>query len=246
MKVAFVGPSIYPNASVRAVHGSAIVWRGPARQGDIVRAVRDGAVAIALIDGLYGTLAAVWHKEILFALSEGVRVIGGASLGALRAVECAPFGMEGFGVVFEDYASGRRVDDGDVALLHAPAELDFAPLTETLVDLDATLSSFVERDLLSDIAARRLTEAARTTFFWDRTTELICERAGFGSDEVDDFVALYEAERVFQKRADAMLVLDRLIASADVRKSRPTSWQPNATRSFRRLVSGGSTRRPLR
>jgi hypothetical protein len=71
--------------------------RPPAVQGDILDAVRAGVCAIGLIDGHFEFAAPVWHKEILFALSIRVRVLGAANRGALRASECAAFGMVGVG-----------------------------------------------------------------------------------------------------------------------------------------------------
>ena len=65
MKVVFVGPSL---------HGASIDWSGleprpPAAQGDVFAAVKQGATAIGLIDGYFGSTASVWHKEILFGRS---------------------------------------------------------------------------------------------------------------------------------------------------------------------------------
>ena len=69
----------------------------PGEAGDLYRAARGGARVIGLVDGVFEDRPTVWHKEILWALDRGVRVLGAASLGALRAAECAPFGMEGVG-----------------------------------------------------------------------------------------------------------------------------------------------------
>ena len=38
---------------------------------------------IAIIDGYFERMAAVWHKEILVALERGIAVWGAASMGAL-------------------------------------------------------------------------------------------------------------------------------------------------------------------
>ena len=78
--VIFAGPSrgtwaLRADASV-SVHP-------PAQQGDVYRAVVAGARTIGLVDGYFEGVPAVWHKEILFALSEGVHVLGAASMGAL-------------------------------------------------------------------------------------------------------------------------------------------------------------------
>lgn len=127
--VVFAGPSIHGIAGQFA----GLDLRGPAACGDILDAVGQGIKVIGLIDGLYGDCAAVWHKEILYALSAGVTVFGAASMGALRAAECAAFGMIGIGHVFEDYRDGRRFSDADVAVNHAPRELGYSPLTRWLM-----------------------------------------------------------------------------------------------------------------
>lgn len=235
MKVVFAGPSLYPFEGVRAAYPADITWNGPARQGDIARAVHNGACAIALIDGLYGTIASVWHKELLFALERGLRVIGGASLGAIRAAECAPFGMEGVGTIFNRYRSGDLIDDGAVALLHAPAELGYAPLTETLVDMQATFASLAYMRLLTTAEATRLSGCAEAMFFGDRTSDEVVARAGFRGVEATRLSTLIETHRVRLKRQDALRVLDRLMAlPSDL--SRPAhGWVSSATRSYRML-----------
>lgn len=67
--VVFAGPSIH---GIAGEHMSGLDLRGPAACGDIFDAARQGVGTIGLIDGLYGDCAAVWHKEILFALASGV------------------------------------------------------------------------------------------------------------------------------------------------------------------------------
>src|SRR5436853_151187 len=115
MKIIFAGPSLYGFDSSAAHPGCEPVEnRGPAAQGDIARAVVDGATAIGLVDGRYEDVAAPWHKEILYAIEQGVHVFGAASMGALRAAECAAFGMTGIGAVFERYHSGELTDDAAV------------------------------------------------------------------------------------------------------------------------------------
>src|SRR5581483_2813112 len=84
---------------------------------------------------------AVWHKEILWALTQGIHVYGSASIGALRAAELAPFGMVGVGRIFEAYRDGRLEDDDEVAVVHGPAEHAFQVHSEALVNLRATLAA---------------------------------------------------------------------------------------------------------
>ena len=62
--------------------------------------------AVGIIDGYFQQVPSVWHKEILWAMAQGVHVFGSASMGALRAAELAPFGMRGVGLIFEAYRDG--------------------------------------------------------------------------------------------------------------------------------------------
>ena len=55
-------------------------------------------------------------------------------MGALRAAECAAYGMEPVGEMARAYASGRLDDDAAVALVHAPPEFGSQPMSEPLVD----------------------------------------------------------------------------------------------------------------
>ena len=117
--VIFAGPSI----SAADVQG--ILERRVPAAGRPGRRLPRGAarpVAIGLIDGYFERVPAVWHKEILWALSQGIHVFGSASMGALRAAELAPFGMVGVGAIFEAYRDGILEDDDEVAVAHGPAE----------------------------------------------------------------------------------------------------------------------------
>lgn len=198
MKVVFAGPSL-PDAPNFAAKDLEI--RPPATQGDIMNALKSGAKAIGLIDGQFEFVAPVWHKEILYALSEGVPVLGASSMGALRAVECEAFGMIGIGQIFGDYKTGRRWDDGDVALLHAPRELAYAPLSVPLVNVDATLRRAQVLGLLPQDDCERISIAARRLFFKDRTWRQIAENAGIASEVLR---AILAEAWVDQKRLDAL------------------------------------------
>ena len=100
MIVVFLGPSL-PLAAARSELDA--VYRGPVAQGDVYRAVTGGDApeAIGIVDGQFDHVPAVWHKEILWAMDQGIHVYGSASMGALRAAELHAFGMEGVGTIFE-------------------------------------------------------------------------------------------------------------------------------------------------
>src|SRR5262245_59077732 len=113
--VVFSGPSL-PRPQAAAHPG--LEWRPPVRQGDVYRAARSKPALIGVIDGYFETVATVWHKDILWAMTQGIHVYGAASIGALRAAELADFGMKGVGSIFHQYHTGALADDDEVALLH--------------------------------------------------------------------------------------------------------------------------------
>ncbi len=150
-------------------------WLPPAECGDVWRVVRAGARIVVLIDGRYASVPAPWHKEIHWALANGVRVIGAASMGALRAAEMHPFGMVGVGQVFTMYLTGAITADDEVAIAHGDASTDWTQLNDTLVDcriiadaaagagvITAEQAAAVVADLKSAFYPhRRLRESAR-------------------------------------------------------------------------------------
>jgi len=229
VKVLFVGPSL-PDAE--ALAGPDIEIRAPACQGDVMQAIKDGATAIGLIDGQFELVAPVWHKELLFALSKGIFVFGAASMGALRAVECAAFGMAGIGRIFEDYRVGRRIDDGDVALLHAPAELAYMPLTIPLVSLDATVAEARRLELLSEDLCMEIARIARRIFFKDRTWKRIAEAADI---ELPRLQAVVRRAWTDQKRLDSLELLAVLVKGEVGLPPVLKSWQFNRTSLWRTM-----------
>ncbi len=124
--VIFAGPSLPPSV---AAGFAGIEWRPPVRQGDIYLAALSSPAIIGIIDGYFEIVPTVWHKEILWAMDQGIHVYGGASIGALRAAELADFGMTGIGQVYEQYRAGRLTDDDEVAVLHGPEEVGYVQVT---------------------------------------------------------------------------------------------------------------------
>jgi hypothetical protein len=104
----FIGPTLAAEEA-RAIWPDA-VYMPPVRQGDVYRVVtRLRPDAIGIVDGYFAHVPSVWHKEILYALAEGIPVYGSASMGALRAAELAQFGMVGVGAIFEAYRTGLGI-----------------------------------------------------------------------------------------------------------------------------------------
>jgi hypothetical protein len=238
VKILFVGPTLYGDVrDGRLAAAPEIECRGPAAQGDIAKAVLAGATAIGLVDGRYEDVAAPWHKEILFGLSEGVAMLGAGSLGALRAAECAAFGMIGVGLIYERLAAGDIIDDSDVAQLHAPAEMGYLPLTEAFVNVDATLRNLAASHLLDQATSLRLAEVGRSIFFKQLTFERIFELCALPGTEGARLATLVLANRIDLKRQDAMTLVRRMGELPSARGAKPATWQMAQPIIWQRFIS---------
>ncbi len=191
-----------------------IDFRPPARCGDMTRAVGSRPAVIGLIDGVFETTAAVWHKEIVYALSEGVVVFGAASIGALRAVELEPFGMIGVGDIFRAYRDGTLEDDDEVAVQHGPAELGFLPLTEAMVNVRATFDAAIRAGILLSEEGEAICRAAKSLFYKHRTWgRILADGAAAGVTEgvLKQFAEWRVANSVDLKRRDALQLVDAML-----------------------------------
>ncbi len=244
MKIAvFLGPTL-PAGEAREALGDAEILP-PAAQGDLYRAARDGAAIIGLVDGYFDRVSSVAHKEVLWALSHGVHVVGAASMGALRAAELAAFGMEGVGDVYAQLARGDLVDDDEVAVAHGPADEGYRRASEAMVDIRATLAAALAAAVIGEDTRARIVRAAKGLFYPDRAYPLVLARAeaeGANASEVHALRAFLPAGRVEQKRIDALALLERLRA---LREAAPGPRQvgfafshTDAWEAIRRRVDG--------
>ncbi len=208
--VIFIGPTI-PEADVLSIIDA--VCLPPAAQGDVYRAMALEPQCIGIIDGYFNGVAAIWHKEILWALAQGVHVFGASSIGALRAAELAEFGMKGVGRIYEDYRCGKLEDDDEVAIIHGPAELGFIPLCEPMVNIRATLEFAVGENILTEIDRQALCEFAKSRLYSERTWEALIAFAGahvLDAPNAQKFETWLQNSRVDQKHIDAVAMLEAM------------------------------------
>jgi hypothetical protein len=210
--IVFVGPTL-PTAEVQARLPGARVLP-PVAVGDVLALARRRGVAsighIAIIDGAFERMAAVWHKEILIALERGIAVWGAASMGALRAAELARFGMRGVGGIYRDFAAGRLVADDEVAVAHLPAEYGHRATSEALVNLRHGIA---RAPMLSPRTRQALIALARARFYRERSWDALiadARTAGLPRRQLDALAAWRKPDR---KAADARLLLRRLAAA---------------------------------
>src|SRR6266480_2847148 len=170
----FTGPTI---SRAEASAELKAVYLPPAAEGDVYRVALHRPQAIGIIDGYFQSVPTVRHKEILWAMSCGIHVFGCASIGALRAAELLPFGMEGVGTVFELYRDGILEDDDEVAVAHGPAEMGFLACSEAMVNIRQTLQKAERLSIISTELRAALEKIGKELFYPDRSYPMLIRRA---------------------------------------------------------------------
>ncbi len=218
----FVGPSL-PREEI-AGNGE-FECLPPAAQGDVYRAAQTKPAAIGIIDGYFEGVPSVWHKEILWAMSQGIHVYGSASMGALRAAELHEFGMEGTGLIFEAYRDGVLEDDDDVAVLHGPEEVGYAAVSEPMVNIRFTLERAETDGILGPETRNRLERQAKQMFYQERSWEALLNLAGqtLPEAELTPLRSWLPLGKVDQKRRDALAMLEAM------RKRHSAECEPKRT-----------------
>ena len=182
----------------------------PAAAGDVYRLWRRHPRAIGIVDGCFGHVPAVWHKEILWVMEHGVHVFGAAGLGALRAAELGSFGMRGTGWVYEAFRDGTLDRDDEVAVRHAAAEDGYRPLSEAMVNIRRTLRAAQDQDVISAATLDTLAAAGAALFYRDRTWADLLRAAEAARADPGELGALRRwlpAGRIDQQADDATAML---------------------------------------
>jgi hypothetical protein len=207
----YAGPTI-SRADVPSVPN--LVWLPPASQGDVFALVEENRPwSIGIIDGYFERSPAVSHKEILWAMSQGVHVYGAASMGALRAAELEAFGMVGIGSIFEDYRNGVLEDDDEVAVAHGPASEKYRAGSEAMVNIRATIQHAVRSGILGASEAELLIRIAKETFYPMRHYGDILHRAigeRLWPETATRFRSWIKTGRIDRKHDDALLLVNTL------------------------------------
>jgi hypothetical protein len=217
--IVFLGPTL-PLSEARTIADA--LYLPPASQGSVISAVlRHRPKRLLIIDGVFQSEPAVRHKEILWALAEGVTVMGAASIGALRAAELHPFGMVGIGLIYRWFRRYPFAPDDAVAVVHGPAEVASPAETLSLIDLLMTIKAAHRAGAIHGKQHAALARAARNLNFRDRTLENVVAASFVGTSATVLALNLVE-----QKRQDAIMAL-RYLAGTKVERTpahSPFAW----------------------
>jgi len=204
--VIFTGNSITHEEARKILQAN---YQPPVRRFQLEKFVQQGYKFIGIIDGIFFDRAAVGHREILSALNAGVKVVGGASMGALRASELDTHGMIGVGKVYEWYRDGVIESDDEVAVSTNPDT--FEPISIPLVNMRETLKAAFISGVISEKEHNDLLELAIETYYPDRSyLGLVKEgvKKGLIPEEKKKFILNFcKDNQVDVKKEDAILVL---------------------------------------
>jgi len=229
----FIGPTLLAAEVAARLPGATVV--PPVAVGEILALVRRRrGTRIAIIDGYFERMAAVWHKEILLALERGLAVWGAASMGALRAAELAPYGMRGVGAIYRAYADGTLVADDEVAVAHLPAAYGYRATSEALVNLRHGIA---RAPMLGARTRAALVALAQARFYRERSWPALiadARAAGLPRRQIDGLAAWPKPDR---KAADARLLLRRLADRRSTDRARSTPLRVPRTWALRQLAA---------
>ena len=213
--VVFTGTSISHKEAKTLLDAT---YMPPISRGDIDDVLRKGYSIIGIIDGIFFNRAAVAHKEILRALEAGIKVVGGGSMGALRASELDVHGMIGVGMIYEWYRDGVIEDDDEVAVATNPDT--FEPVSAPMVNIRETLKTASMEGIIDHDTCMELTAVAKRTQYGHRSYLGVVRngiKAGLFSEEVGkkllDYCRNHEAD---VKKQDAIMVLNKIKEIAEV------------------------------
>ncbi|RAP44689.1 MAG: TfuA domain protein core [Methanosphaera sp. rholeuAM6] len=180
----------------------------PVKRGDIYELLedRDDVEVIGVIDGVFHQSPAVSHKEILKALERGITVVGGSSMGALRACELYPYGMIGVGRIFEDYKSGVIVDDDDVAVSLNPDT--YEQLSEPWINMKYNFESAVDDGIIGREDCKELLKIAKDTYYPKRSFAYVIKKSSLSQEDITALINYIKDKKYDIKNRDAIKVVE--------------------------------------
>jgi hypothetical protein len=174
LPVVYVGPTLHADDVRRWLPRCQPM--PPVRRGDLYRDRLLGFRTFVILDGVFAQELAISPREVVDIAGDGGLVVGACSMGAMRAAECWPVGVEGVGSVYRLFRRGLLTSDAEVAVAFSPV-FPYQPLSIPLVNVRYALSRGIRGGVLSDSIAARMLKCASDIFFGDRTWDLVLRMA---------------------------------------------------------------------
>jgi hypothetical protein len=199
-------------------------------------AVRSGYTRIGFADGAIEESERLPLRELREALATpGVVVVGGASMGAVRAAQLDSEGMHGVGRVFRLFRRGSLTDSDEVYVLHAPAALHYRCLTLPLVNIRYTLRAMRLAHRLTSAEERALVGYIRDVPWFDRDRHMLSAAVyeTCGRSRAAQIMQAFDLCYRDVKREDALSLVSRLRHHVPA-ATRRNMARPACSRALRR------------
>jgi len=188
-------------------------YQPPIKRGDIDSLLnnRDDMEIIGIIDGVFHQSPAVSHKEILRALKDNITVVGGASMGALRACELYPYGMIGIGNIFEDYKNGTIESDDDVAVSLDPTT--YEQLSDSWINMKYNFNKAQKDNILSQEDVDNLLATSKDIYYPKRSFEYVIKKSELTEYKKTELTKYLDKNKFDIKHDDAKAVIEYIKTS---------------------------------
>ena len=202
---------IYTGLSISFDEAKSILeaeYKPPIKRGDLFTLLEkeEDIDIIGIIDGLFHQSPAVAHKEILKALDDDITVVGGASMGALRACELYPYGMIGVGNIFEDYKNGVIESDDDVAV-SLDAE-SYRPLSDSWINMKYNFNNACKDDVITQEEVDKLLQTSKKIYYPKRSFDYVIKKSDIDEDRKKSLKEYLKENKFDIKHDDAKAVLE--------------------------------------
>jgi hypothetical protein len=184
------------------------------RRGDLPAVLAGGTLPhyVLIVDGEFAQSLSVTATEVRDLIRAGVTVMGASSMGALRAAECWPLGMRGYGWIYGAYRAQRIEADDEVALTFHPRTL--AATTVPLVNVRWAAARARRRGAIDAAEAATVVAAAHAISYYERRWELVTAALAdvdpLLATRWEAFVRAATPAELDRKRVDAELAMSAL------------------------------------
>jgi TfuA protein len=217
--IIFIGPSLNHEKARKIFQAD---YRAPAKKGDLImlltstfsnsREVPNLTNFVGLVDGLFLQDYPPTPIEVYQLLSnKNFHVVGGASIGALRAIELEKFGMVGIGKIFELFRNGATDADDEVAVTFQQ-EAGGDIQSEAMIDIRFNLFVAYRKKIITERVKRAIAKTAKSIYFPYRNYTHILEQTRLKfpelSTQLDSYSAYINENRLSLKEQDAIKVVE--------------------------------------
>ena len=210
--IVFIGPSLDIEKARKIFNAD---YRPPAKKGDFLSLLScindDDRIIIGLVDGLFLQDYPPSPIEVFQLLvKKNTLVLGGASLGALRAVELEKYGMVGIGKIFELYKKNKIAADDEVAVTFAAENQQLQ--SEAMIDIRYNLFIALSKGVIDKNTKRTAVKVAKSIYFPHRNYEHIIDETKrqypLCSDYLESFRSYISKNRQSLKEKDAIKLVN--------------------------------------